>query len=128
MQKIVKCKPMDTVEVACTSKKSDNLDNASLGMCNPSFAICLQDLKKHYFPKNTSCLQKVYFCNYIKKPNKLSIKNTTARICNVNSMLTKFLSSRNTPMFDDELCNICTEWSNMIGMILSVSQEETPEI
>eukprot|EP00957_Ditylum_brightwellii_P037870 2863965-Ditylum_brightwellii.AAC.1 len=42
------------VEVARTSKNSDGLDTAPLGMCNPTFAICLQELKKHYFPKNLS--------------------------------------------------------------------------
>eukprot|EP00957_Ditylum_brightwellii_P155172 11812648-Ditylum_brightwellii.AAC.1 len=80
MQKIVKCKPVDTaegkfnlveailegdalthwldfkwVEVVRTSKTPNGLDMAPLGMCNPTFAICLQELKKHYFPKNTSC-------------------------------------------------------------------------
>eukprot|EP00957_Ditylum_brightwellii_P073066 5552644-Ditylum_brightwellii.AAC.1 len=76
MQKIVKCKPVDTaeskfnlveailegdasthwlkfkcVEVACTSKNSNDSNTALLGMCNPTFAICLQELKKHYFPQ-----------------------------------------------------------------------------
>eukprot|EP00957_Ditylum_brightwellii_P012192 921029-Ditylum_brightwellii.AAC.1 len=131
MQEIVKCKLFDRaegkfnlveaildgdalthwlkfnrVEVAMTSKNPDGLDTVPLGMCNPTFAICLQDLKKHYFPKNTSHLQKAYLCNYIKKPNKLSIKNTAARLRNVNGMLAKFLVLGNTPMVDDELCNI----------------------
>eukprot|EP00957_Ditylum_brightwellii_P150500 11460392-Ditylum_brightwellii.AAC.1 len=109
MLKIVKCKLVDTaegkfdlaeailegnalthwlefkrVEVVHTSKHSDGLDTVPLRMCNPTFVICFQELKKHYFPKNTSRLQKAYLCNYIKKPNKLSIKNIAARLCNVN--------------------------------------------
>eukprot|EP00957_Ditylum_brightwellii_P136228 10389367-Ditylum_brightwellii.AAC.1 len=104
--KIVKCKPVDTVKVAHTSKNSDGLDTVLLGMCNSTFAICLQELKKHYFLKNASCLQKIYLCNYIKKPHKLSIKNTAARLCNVNSMMTRFAALRNNTMVDDELCNI----------------------
>eukprot|EP00957_Ditylum_brightwellii_P082555 6276175-Ditylum_brightwellii.AAC.1 len=68
------------VEVAHTSKNSNGLDTAPLEMCNSTFVICLQELKKHYFPKNASHLQNPYLHNHIKKPNKLSIKNTTARL------------------------------------------------
>eukprot|EP00957_Ditylum_brightwellii_P060339 4582114-Ditylum_brightwellii.AAC.1 len=117
MTKIVKCKLVDTAEskfdlveailkgdtlthwlkikrvkVVCTSKNPDGLDTVPLGMCNPTFAICLQQLKKHYFPKNTSSLQKAYLCNYIRKLHTLSIKNTTARLCDVNGMMTRFLT------------------------------------
>eukprot|EP00957_Ditylum_brightwellii_P208462 15357574-Ditylum_brightwellii.AAC.1 len=92
MMRIVKYKPVDTaegkfdlvevilegdalthwlkfkgVEVACMSKNPDSLDTVLLGMCNPTFAICPQELKKHYFPKNASHLQKAYLCNYIRK-------------------------------------------------------------
>eukprot|EP00957_Ditylum_brightwellii_P188026 14314643-Ditylum_brightwellii.AAC.1 len=73
MQKIVKCKPMNMVEgkfdlveailkgdalthwlefkwveVARMSKNSNGMDMALLGMCNPTFTICLQELKKHF--------------------------------------------------------------------------------
>eukprot|EP00957_Ditylum_brightwellii_P069368 5265699-Ditylum_brightwellii.AAC.1 len=131
MMKIVKCKPVDMaegkfdlveailegdtlthwlklkwVEVVCTSKNSNGLDTAPLGVCDPTFAICLQELKKHYFPKNVSCLQKSYLCNYIKKPNKLNIYYTTSRLHNVNSMMARFLALGNNLMVDDELCNI----------------------
>eukprot|EP00957_Ditylum_brightwellii_P028053 2118426-Ditylum_brightwellii.AAC.1 len=131
MQKIIKCKPVDMVkgkfdiveailkgdvltdwlkfkwvEVAQLSKNPDSLDTTPLEMCDPTFAIFLQDLKKHYFPKNVSHLQKAYLCNHIKKPNKLSIKNTTMRLLNINSMLAKLPALGNTTMADDELCNI----------------------
>eukprot|EP00957_Ditylum_brightwellii_P005316 405692-Ditylum_brightwellii.AAC.1 len=94
------------VEVARTSKNPDGSDTAPLGMCGPIFAICLQDLKSHDFLKNASCLQKAYLCNHIKKPNKLSIKNTATRLRDVIGMLAKFLVPGNTPMMDDELCGI----------------------
>eukprot|EP00957_Ditylum_brightwellii_P177915 13551735-Ditylum_brightwellii.AAC.1 len=109
MQKIVKCKPVDMaegkfslfeailegdalmhwlkfkqVEIMRTSKNPDGSDAPLFGMCNSTFTICLQELKKHYFLKNLAHLQKAYLCNRIEKPNKLSIKNTTARLCNVN--------------------------------------------
>eukprot|EP00957_Ditylum_brightwellii_P105982 8084287-Ditylum_brightwellii.AAC.1 len=42
------------VEVECMSKTPNGSDTVPLGMCNPTFAICLQELKKHYFPKNAS--------------------------------------------------------------------------
>eukprot|EP00957_Ditylum_brightwellii_P165175 12576155-Ditylum_brightwellii.AAC.1 len=48
------------VEVVRMSKKTDGLDKALLGMCDPTFTMCLQKLKMHYFPKNLSCLQKAY--------------------------------------------------------------------
>eukprot|EP00957_Ditylum_brightwellii_P151481 11535633-Ditylum_brightwellii.AAC.1 len=74
MQKIVKCKLVDTaegkfdiveailkgdalmhwlkfkqVEIVQTSKNPNGMDMPLLGMCNPTFTICLQELKKHYF-------------------------------------------------------------------------------
>eukprot|EP00957_Ditylum_brightwellii_P161380 12287894-Ditylum_brightwellii.AAC.1 len=131
MMKIVKCKPVEMAEgkfdlveailegdalthwlefkqaeVACMSKNSDGSDIAPLGMCTPTFAIFLQELKKHYFLENASHLQKAYLCNYIKKRNKLTIKNTTASLHNVNGMMARFLVPRNNPMADDELCDI----------------------
>eukprot|EP00957_Ditylum_brightwellii_P009072 685681-Ditylum_brightwellii.AAC.1 len=135
VQKIVKCNLVDTVEgkfelveailegdaltqwlefkwveIVRTSKNPDDLNTALSGMCNPTFAICLQDLK-HHFPKNASHLQKVYLCNHIKKLNKLSIKITTTRLRDANIELAKFL---------------CTKWSNMIYAMLSANLEETP--
>eukprot|EP00957_Ditylum_brightwellii_P018408 1385364-Ditylum_brightwellii.AAC.1 len=133
MQKIVKCKPVDKaegtfnlveeilkgdvsmhwlefkwIEVTMASKNSNSCDTVLLGMCNPTFAICSQKLKlkKHYFPKNFACLQKAYLCSHIKKPNKLSIKNTAMRLCNVNGMLVKFPVPGNNMMANDELWNI----------------------
>eukprot|EP00957_Ditylum_brightwellii_P181155 13798840-Ditylum_brightwellii.AAC.1 len=106
MMKIIKCKPVDTAEVAHMSKNSDGSDTAPLGMCDPTFTICFQELKKHYFPKNASRFQKSYLPNYIKKPNKLTIKNTAARLHNVNGMMARFPAPGNNPMADDELCNI----------------------
>eukprot|EP00957_Ditylum_brightwellii_P024938 1885604-Ditylum_brightwellii.AAC.1 len=116
MQKIVKCKPVDMVEgkfdlvevilkgdalmhwlefkqveIAQRSKNSIGTDTPPLRMCNPTFTICLQEPKKHCFPKNLAHLQKADLCNHTKKLNKLSIKNATDQICNVN---------------EDELCDI----------------------
>eukprot|EP00957_Ditylum_brightwellii_P179996 13710907-Ditylum_brightwellii.AAC.1 len=131
MQKIIKCKLVDTtedkfdlieailegdalihwltfkwVEVVRTSKNPDGLDMAPLGMCNPIFAVCLQELKKHYFQKNLACLQKAYIYNHIKKLNKLSTKNTVARLHDVNGMLATFQVPGNNLMSDDKFCNI----------------------
>eukprot|EP00957_Ditylum_brightwellii_P000502 38771-Ditylum_brightwellii.AAC.1 len=131
MQKIAKCKLVDMVEgkfnlvetilkgdalthwlkfkwveVARKSKNPNSSDTVLLGMCNPTFAIFLQDLKKNYFPKNAPQLQKAYLCNHIKKPNKSSSKSTATRLHNADSMLAKFLAPGNAPMADDELCNI----------------------
>eukprot|EP00957_Ditylum_brightwellii_P012725 961675-Ditylum_brightwellii.AAC.1 len=61
---------------------------------------------KTLVPKKLVGLQKVYLCNHIHKPNKLSIKNTAARPRDINSMLAHFLALDNNPMADDELCNI----------------------
>eukprot|EP00957_Ditylum_brightwellii_P167313 12737099-Ditylum_brightwellii.AAC.1 len=75
-------------------------------MCNDTFKACLQELKKHYFPKHSARLQKAYLCNHIWKPKKLSIKNTAARLRDMNGMLAWFPALDNRPMADDELCNI----------------------
>eukprot|EP00957_Ditylum_brightwellii_P147560 11237778-Ditylum_brightwellii.AAC.1 len=131
MQKIVKCKPVDMmegkfdlvevilegdalthwlkfkqVEIAWMSENPNSMDTPPLGMCNLMFTVCLQELKKHYFLKNLACLQKAYLCNRIKKPNKLSFKNTAAQLCDINGMLVQFPVLRNNPMAKDELCNI----------------------
>eukprot|EP00957_Ditylum_brightwellii_P205596 15344569-Ditylum_brightwellii.AAC.1 len=90
MTKIVKCKPVDMaegkfnlieailegdaltywlefkqVEVAHTSKNSNSLDTVLLGMCNPTFAIYLQELKKHYFPKTHPICKKPTFATIL---------------------------------------------------------------
>eukprot|EP00957_Ditylum_brightwellii_P193846 14761512-Ditylum_brightwellii.AAC.1 len=117
MQKIVECKLMGTAEgkfdlietliegdalrywlefkqteTARTSKKPNASDTPPLlCMSNPTFSICLQELKKHYFPKKLACFQKAYLCNHVKKPNKLNVKNTTAHLCGSNGMLAQFL-------------------------------------
>eukprot|EP00957_Ditylum_brightwellii_P005232 399605-Ditylum_brightwellii.AAC.1 len=49
---------------------------------------------------------KGYLCNHIKKPNKLLIKNTAARLRKINGMLARFPMPNNDPMAEDELCNI----------------------
>eukprot|EP00957_Ditylum_brightwellii_P209995 15364460-Ditylum_brightwellii.AAC.1 len=94
------------VEMSRTSKNLDSTDTAPKGVCDNTFKACLQELKKHYFPKNSARLQKAYFHNHIWKPSKLSIKNTTASLQDVNSMLAQFPAPDNKPMADDKLCNI----------------------
>eukprot|EP00957_Ditylum_brightwellii_P024515 1850447-Ditylum_brightwellii.AAC.1 len=79
MNKVVKCKPVNMAE-----------DVPPKGVCPDIFRACLQELKKHYFPKNLACHQKAYLRNYAKKLNKLLIKNTAAKLCEVNGMLTHF--------------------------------------
>eukprot|EP00957_Ditylum_brightwellii_P070405 5349642-Ditylum_brightwellii.AAC.1 len=68
------------METSRTSKNPDCTDTAPQGVCNDTFKACLQELKKHYFLKNSARLQKAYLCNHIRKPSKLSIKNTAARL------------------------------------------------
>eukprot|EP00957_Ditylum_brightwellii_P026761 2024496-Ditylum_brightwellii.AAC.1 len=63
-------------------------------------------IRKNHDSTDMPLLGKYYLCNHIKKPNNLSIKNTPARLCHVNSMLARFLVPGNNPMEDDELCNI----------------------
>eukprot|EP00957_Ditylum_brightwellii_P203296 15334050-Ditylum_brightwellii.AAC.1 len=94
------------VETSRTSKNPDGTDTALTGMCDDTFKACFQELKKHYFPKRLARLQKAYLRNHIRKRNKLSIKNTAARLRDVNSMLAHFLALDNKPMADNELCNI----------------------
>eukprot|EP00957_Ditylum_brightwellii_P134969 10290796-Ditylum_brightwellii.AAC.1 len=90
MTNIVKCKLVDTaegkfdlieailegdalihwlkfkwVEVVCTSKSPNGLDTAPLGVCNPTFVICLQELKKHYFPKTHPVCKKTTFATIL---------------------------------------------------------------
>eukprot|EP00957_Ditylum_brightwellii_P101699 7750526-Ditylum_brightwellii.AAC.1 len=131
MQKIVKCKLVDTVEskfnlveaifegdalmhwlkfkqveIAQMNKNPNGAGMPWLGICNWTFMACLQELKKYYFPKNLARLQKAYLCNHIKKANKLSIKNTATRLYNVNGMLAQFLALEINLIAEDELCNI----------------------
>eukprot|EP00957_Ditylum_brightwellii_P185920 14154406-Ditylum_brightwellii.AAC.1 len=103
MKKVVKCRPVDMVEgqfdlveallkrdalthwmrskyieTTHISKNSDGTDAPAKGICKDAYKVCLKELNKHYFPKNSVQLQKAYLRNHIKKPNKLSIKNTSA--------------------------------------------------
>eukprot|EP00957_Ditylum_brightwellii_P208874 15359349-Ditylum_brightwellii.AAC.1 len=94
------------VETSRTSKNPDGRDTDPKGVCDETFKVCLQELKKHYFPKDLARLQKAYLCNHIHKPNELSIKNTAARLRDVNDMLARFPAPDNNPMADDELCSI----------------------
>eukprot|EP00957_Ditylum_brightwellii_P209260 15361011-Ditylum_brightwellii.AAC.1 len=68
-------------------KNPDGTDAAPKGVCDDTFKVCLQELKNHYFPKNSARLQQAYLCNHIQKPQKLSIKNSAARLWDVNGML-----------------------------------------
>eukprot|EP00957_Ditylum_brightwellii_P035861 2717796-Ditylum_brightwellii.AAC.1 len=86
-----------------TSKIPDGTDTDPKGVCNDTFKACLQELKKHYFPKNLARLQKAYLCNYIQKPTELLIKNTAARLRDVNGILAWFPALDNNPMADNEL-------------------------
>eukprot|EP00957_Ditylum_brightwellii_P143199 10910978-Ditylum_brightwellii.AAC.1 len=136
MQKIIRCKLVDIlegdalthwlkfkwVEVAMMSKNPNGLNTVPLEICNPTFAIYLQDLKKHYFSKNASRLQKSYLLNHIKKPNKLTIKNNAARLHNLNSMLAKFPVLGNTPITDDDLCNILYQMIELLKVIKQKSE------
>eukprot|EP00957_Ditylum_brightwellii_P069861 5305342-Ditylum_brightwellii.AAC.1 len=81
------------------------MDTDPKGMCNNTFKACLQELKKHCFPKNSARLQKAYLCNYVWKPSKLSIKNNAARQQDINGMLARFPAPDNRPLADDKLCN-----------------------
>eukprot|EP00957_Ditylum_brightwellii_P082408 6265820-Ditylum_brightwellii.AAC.1 len=94
------------VETSHVSKNLDSTDAAPKGMCDDTFKACLQELKKHYFPKNSARLQKAYFRNHIRKPQKLFIKNTASMLRDVNGMLARFPTPDNKPMGDDKLCNI----------------------
>eukprot|EP00957_Ditylum_brightwellii_P025388 1920362-Ditylum_brightwellii.AAC.1 len=76
---------------------------ATKGIYLETFKLFLQELKKHYLLKTSACLQKAYLCNDVKKLNKLSIKNTTAWLCDVSSMLVHFPVPGNNLMVEDEL-------------------------
>eukprot|EP00957_Ditylum_brightwellii_P028623 2162666-Ditylum_brightwellii.AAC.1 len=120
MMKIVKCKLVDTakgkfdlveailegdalthwlkfkwVEVARMSKNPNGLVTMPLGMCNPTFTTCLQELKKHYFPKTHP------IC---KKPTFTIILGSH----------TRFPAPGNNPTVDDELCNILYQMTETI--------------
>eukprot|EP00957_Ditylum_brightwellii_P186887 14231681-Ditylum_brightwellii.AAC.1 len=94
------------VETSRTSKNTDGTDTDPKGMYDDMFKACLQELKKHYFLKNSARLQKAYLCNHIRKPSKLLIKNTAARLQDVNGTLMRFPAPDNNPVADDELCDI----------------------
>eukprot|EP00957_Ditylum_brightwellii_P117257 8942614-Ditylum_brightwellii.AAC.1 len=94
------------LETSHVLKNPDGTDAAPKGMCDDTFKACLQELKKHYSPKNSARLQKAHLRNHIRKPQKVSIKNTAARLQDVNGMLAQFPAPDNRPVGDDELCNI----------------------
>eukprot|EP00957_Ditylum_brightwellii_P023925 1803652-Ditylum_brightwellii.AAC.1 len=91
MQNIFKCKLVDTVEkkfdivevfleedtlthwlefkqveTMHTNKNLDRTGTVPLGMSMETFKLCMQEFKKHYFPKNLAWLQKAYLYNHIK--------------------------------------------------------------
>eukprot|EP00957_Ditylum_brightwellii_P082192 6249763-Ditylum_brightwellii.AAC.1 len=88
MQKIVKCKPVDTAE-----GKFDLVE-----------VILEGDTLTHWLEFKQ--VEVARTSKTLMKPNKLSIKNTAARLHDVNGILAKFPVLGNTPMVDDELCNI----------------------
>eukprot|EP00957_Ditylum_brightwellii_P205108 15342320-Ditylum_brightwellii.AAC.1 len=131
MWKIVKCKTIDMeegkfnpndvlleedalmlwLEFKCiktmyTNKNPDEIDTAHLDISPEVFKLRLQELKEHYLLKNLAWLQKSLPSQSQKNPNKLSIKNATAQRYDVNGMLAYFPVLGNTPMVEDELCNI----------------------
>eukprot|EP00957_Ditylum_brightwellii_P109268 8334679-Ditylum_brightwellii.AAC.1 len=62
------------VETTYITKKPDGTYKPTKYICDNTFKVCLQELKRHYFPKNLAWIQKAYLHNRIKKPNKLSIE------------------------------------------------------
>eukprot|EP00957_Ditylum_brightwellii_P210298 15364807-Ditylum_brightwellii.AAC.1 len=94
------------IKIAQIPKSPDRTDNMDPGISMDTYKVCLGLLKKQYFPKNTARLQKNYLCNHIKKPNKLLVKNTAARLREVNGMLSRFPVPKNDSMAKDKLCNI----------------------
>eukprot|EP00957_Ditylum_brightwellii_P012806 967789-Ditylum_brightwellii.AAC.1 len=94
------------VETSRTSKNPDGTDTSPKSVYDDTFKVCPQELKKHYFPKNSARLQKAYLRNHIRKLSKLSIKNTVARLRDVNGMLARFPAPDNRPMADNKLCDI----------------------
>eukprot|EP00957_Ditylum_brightwellii_P015540 1171940-Ditylum_brightwellii.AAC.1 len=79
MKKVVKCKPVDMaeeqfdlveallegdalthwiefkhVEAMRVSKKSNRTEEPAKGICKDTYKVCLQELKKHYFLKNSA--------------------------------------------------------------------------
>eukprot|EP00957_Ditylum_brightwellii_P055300 4191369-Ditylum_brightwellii.AAC.1 len=103
----------------CTRKNADGTDMDPKGICPDIFKDCLQEFKKHYPPKNLAHLQKTYLCNYIKKLNKLSIKNTAVQLLDVNGMLIHFPAPGNNLIAEDKLCTIIChmirhDWCNAL--------------
>eukprot|EP00957_Ditylum_brightwellii_P189559 14429581-Ditylum_brightwellii.AAC.1 len=112
MNKVFKCKPVDMAEekfdlveallkgdafthwmefkcaeTTCVSKRPDRTDKLEKGIYDNTY-------------------KKAYLRNYVKKPNELSIKNTTAQLRKVNDILTHFPVPGNTPIAEDKLCDI----------------------
>eukprot|EP00957_Ditylum_brightwellii_P084884 6454735-Ditylum_brightwellii.AAC.1 len=84
----------------------DGTDGMAPGICMDTYQVCLGLLKKQYFPRDVARLQKDYLCNHIKKSNKLLVRNTAARLREINGMLSRFPMPNNDPMAEDKLCNI----------------------
>eukprot|EP00957_Ditylum_brightwellii_P141250 10761694-Ditylum_brightwellii.AAC.2 len=125
-EKVVKCKPFDMaegqfnlveallegealthwmeikhVQTMHVNTRLDRMDEPAKCICKDTYKVCLQELKKHCFPKNLAQLQKAYIRNHVKKPNKLSIKNTTVQLRKVNGMLMHFPVPGSIPMAED---------------------------
>eukprot|EP00957_Ditylum_brightwellii_P125517 9567400-Ditylum_brightwellii.AAC.1 len=94
------------VEITRIPKNLDGTDGVAPGICMETYKVCLDLVKKQYFPQNAARLQKDYLCNHIKKPNKLLVTNTAARLGEINCMLSRFPVPNNDPMAKDKLCNI----------------------
>eukprot|EP00957_Ditylum_brightwellii_P085825 6528398-Ditylum_brightwellii.AAC.1 len=92
MNKVIKCKLLDMVEgkfdlvgallrgdaltcwiefkyveTMCISKRPDGTDKPTKGICDDTLMVCLQELKRHYFPKNLAWLQKAYLYTITSK-------------------------------------------------------------
>eukprot|EP00957_Ditylum_brightwellii_P064341 4882953-Ditylum_brightwellii.AAC.1 len=94
------------INIAQIPKNPDRTDGMAPGISMDTYKVCLGLLKKQYFPWNAARLQKCYFRNHIKNPNKLLVKNTAARLKEINGMLSRFPVPNNDPMAEDKLCNI----------------------
>eukprot|EP00957_Ditylum_brightwellii_P157379 11978149-Ditylum_brightwellii.AAC.1 len=68
------------IKIAWIPKNLDGTCGVAPGICMETYKMCLNLLKKHYFPQNAARFQKDYLCNHIKKPIKLLIKTTAARL------------------------------------------------
>eukprot|EP00957_Ditylum_brightwellii_P028442 2147670-Ditylum_brightwellii.AAC.1 len=138
MQKIVKCKLVDTaegifdlvevflkgyalmhwlefkqVETTRTSKNLDGLNMPLLGMSDPTFKICLQEVKKHYFLKNFACLQKAYLCNH---GNNSMVED---ELCSILYQMSKTTVADNGSEERKKLSSQCTKNAKTKGNVKS---------